>query len=71
MRQANIGVIDLSELIFDTEIIQLFIPIKSMSDKLQEEVNQAIEASKVKYAEDLKEFREIYDTGKHVSRKWV
>jgi len=74
---ANIGVIDLSELILDTELIQLFIPIKSMSDKLQEEVNHAIEISKVEYVEDLKEFRkdwkesrEIFGTGKHISRKW-
>jgi len=61
---ANIGIIDLSELILDTELIQLSILIKSMSDKLQKEVNKAIEASKIDY---LKDYNQRWESGNDFS----
>lgn len=48
----NIGVLELGNLTFDEDYMQVSIDICDMSDNLKAEVAKAIEIAKVKYTED-------------------
>lgn len=51
----NIGVIDLSQIDFADNFIQIFIPIVNISAELKTELDKAIEVDKVNYLEEMKE----------------
>lgn len=48
----NIGVLELGNLTFDEDYMEVSIDICDMSDSLKEEVKKAIEIAKVKYTEE-------------------
>ena len=62
----NIGVMELSNLTFNEDYMEVSIDILSVSDDLQEEIYKAIETAKVEYMEDMKEYFEENPTRRKV-----
>lgn len=56
----NLGVIDLSQLEFSEDYLQVFIPIDSLSLELRTEVDKAIEVNKVESLVEMKGLCERY-----------
>lgn len=48
----NIGILELGNLTFDEDYMEVFIDICDMSDNLKAEVDKAIEIAKVRYTEE-------------------
>lgn len=58
----NIGVLELGNLTFDDDYMEISIDICDMSDDLKEEVKKAIEIGKIKYIEKMEVFNKEYNT---------
>lgn len=52
----NIGILELGNLTFDEDYMEVSIDICDMSDNLKEEVAKAIEIAKIKYTEEVEEY---------------
>lgn len=52
----NIGILELGNLTFDEDYMEVSIDICDMSDSLKAEVAKAIEIAKVKYTEEVEEY---------------
>lgn len=64
----NIGVLELGNLTFNEDYMEILIDICDMSDSMKAEVNKAIEIAKVKYSEEREELKN--ETGKNISTTW-
>lgn len=58
----NIGILELGNLTFDDDYMEISIDICDMSDDLKEEVKKAIEIGKIKYIEKMEAFNKEYNT---------
>lgn len=63
---ANIGVVELGELTFDDDCMNIALDICDMSDNLKAEIDKAVEIAKVKYIEERA--KEITDHNVHPLR---
>ena len=61
----NIGILELGNLTFDEDYMEVSIDICDMSDNLKAEVAKAIEIAKVKYTEHNKEMNTEYGYNLH------
>lgn len=58
----NVGILELGNLTFDEDYMEVSIDICGMSDSLKTEVDKAIEIAKVKYTEKKEAINRDYDT---------
>lgn len=64
----NIGVLELGNLTFDDDYMEVSIDICDMSDNLKEEVEKIIEAGKIKYSEEKEILNK--EKGTHWNTVW-
>ena len=64
----NIGILELGNLTFDEDYMEVSIDICDMSDGLKEEVAKAIEIAKVKYTEEVEEYNRKHEN--HRNSTW-
>ena len=66
----NIGFLELDNLTFNEEYLEVCIDICGMSDELKAEVNKAIELEKVNYSKELDEILAEHEVCKRFSTEW-
>lgn len=64
----DIGILELGNLTFDDDYMEISIDIHDMSDNLREEVKKTIEIGKIQYVEKAKAFNKEYNT--HWNTTW-
>lgn len=70
METANIGVLELGNLTFNEDYMEVSIDICDMSEELKAEVDKAIEIEKVQYSKQWDEILSKHEEFKRFSTKW-
>lgn len=66
----NVGAMELDNLTFNEDYLEVYIDILNMSDELKAEIYKAIEIEKVRYSKEWDEFLTEVDEHKRFSTKW-
>ncbi len=66
----NVGIMELDNLTFNEDYLEVNIDILDMSEELKAEVNKAIEIEKVRYSEEWDEILLDHEEFKRFSTKW-